>query len=245
MWVWQLRRDADVDSVMRSAEQLSLAEVFLSVPWAGPDALITRTARRLRGAGIRVSCLGSESTWVRDPPLSSEWAQRALKSGGFDGVHLDVEPWQLPEWQTARAAAIAGYLAVLATVRRTARGLRVEADVAPLLATEPHGRGSALDDVLATVDAVTIMAYRDRAPAICEHSLASRTACRRAKVPYRLGIETQPLLDPTQTFRDDGRAVLRREVARVEHALAGDDLYRGIAVHDWRNWAALPERAPR
>lgn len=245
LWVWRLAGHSDADAMIRAAASADIAELAISVPWSGPDEVITHAVRAGRDAGLRVSCLGSDPRWVHRPADAVDWARRAVDSAPFDGLHLDVEPWQLREWDVDRVATIRGYIVMLATVRAAFTHARIVADVAPTLAHEEYDGRNALERALGSVDGVWIMAYRDRVrgpDGILEFSAAAREICARTSSPYLLGVETQPpsaRVEPRHTFGDDGRAALAREVMLLHSDLTADSRFGGTAVHDWRHWAAL------
>src|SRR6185436_20093704 len=52
-----------------------------------------------------------------DPKPILEWVDAALKTGLFDGIHLDIEPHAAGAWKTHRLKLAAGYLDLLRQVR--------------------------------------------------------------------------------------------------------------------------------
>lgn len=164
------------------------------------------------------------------------WARRATAEGLFDAVHLDVEPWTRADWPGREGALLGG---LERTVRRVAAatGLPVEVDLVPWLAAE-HPRGFA--GIARGADAVTLMAYRDRAADVLAASAAARAALGRLGRPWRIAVDTLPSASPAETFADDGRAVLDAELVAIDAALRGADGWAGVAVHDAEHWRALP-----
>lgn len=237
MWVWvHEHRPIDADAVARFAQGHGVAEAFVSVPGAGPSAATRRCAAALRGAGVRVSALGGDPAWVEGDDAVA-WTRRALDSGLFDGVHLDIEPWGRPDWHGRERELLAGLTRTVRDVVSTI-DLPVEVDLAPWLADEHPG---AFAQIAAAAHAVTLMAYRDRAPAILAFSAAARQLLADADRPYRLGVETMPGLPAHVSFADDGRAVLEHELALVADAVVGEPGFAGLAVHDAEHWMGLPQ----
>lgn len=232
MWVW-VREDAPPDpaEVAAIAEREHVAEAFVSVPWSGPSADTHRIVAALRGRGVRVSALGGDPAWTTGGDAVA-WMQRATAAFLFEGVHLDIEPWGRRDWTGREAELLRG---LERTVRDVAArtSLPVDVDLVPWLA-EAHPRQFA--DIAERADAVTLMAYRDRAADILATSAAARSALGRLGRSYRVGVETGPIAEPEptarQTFADDGRAVLERELAEVAAALAADARCTGLALHD-------------
>ncbi len=173
-------------------------------------------------------------------PRRSTGYGASTAAAGFDGVHLDVEPWALPEWPADAARLARSYAALVERVAPMVPRLAV--DIVPWL-FESHPE--AANRVVQVCDSITVMSYRDRAAGtrgIVAISLPARKACGAAGRRYRLAVETQrPSADvaPDATFGDDGAAVLDREIAAVGRALARDRFYDGIAVHHFDTWKEL------
>lgn len=215
-------------------------EVFLGVPWSGPDAGTALMASALHAAGIRVSALGGDPSWAREARLAGVWADRLGTPGAhglFDGVHLDIEPWADPAtWRGHERERLDGVAEAVAQVRAARPGLPVEVDLAPWLASEHPAQ---VREIARASDGVVIMAYRDRTTAILATSAPARRLLARAGRPYRVGVNTLLEDDLDATFFDDGRAVMRHEVRAAEAALGEDVWFRGVAVHTVAGWRAL------
>ena len=127
--------------------------------------------------------------------------------------------------------------------------LRVEADIAFWL-DQVTVAGERLDEaVLARVDAVTVMSYRNTVTgpdSITGIGAAALAAAARAGKPARLAVETNYLgSDPVsrkQTFHGFTQSQLAAALAAVDGAEAGSSAYAGMAVHDRAGWEALKRR---
>jgi hypothetical protein len=86
------------------------------------------------------------------------WAFRATDAV-FDGVHLDVEPWALPRWPQDALALMASYATL---VEEMAEVAPLAVDLAPWLVDD---HSEVVSDVARQCDSVTVLAYRDTAPA--------------------------------------------------------------------------------
>lgn len=236
MWLWD-HQDAPPDprQVATLAANRRVAEVFVSVAWAGPTTATARLCSALRARGIGVSALGGDPPWAIRPQDAEAWARRAVGGGiAFDGIHLDIEPWAFGDWDARADEYLAGVAdAVRRVATRTARP--VEVDLPPRVA-ETHG--ARFDAIARAARRVTLMAYRDSAEEILAMSSIARRRLGAVGVPYRIGVETNDVGDP-QTFFEEGRVTLDRETAGVARSLAGDPRFAGIAVHDYAGWAAL------
>ncbi|MCR8671593.1 hypothetical protein [Agrococcus sp. HG114] len=239
MWVWMHEAaPPDPAAVAALARAERVTEAFVSVPWGGPSTDTHRCVAALRGEGVRVSALGGDPAWTTGGDAVT-WMQRATAAFLFQGVHLDIEPWTRRDWPGRERELLTGLARTVKDVAART-DLPVDVDLAPWLA-DPHPRE--FGDIVARADAVTLMAYRDRATDILASSAAARQAIGSARKPYRIGVETGAVHEPeptaSQTFADDGRAALEAELAAVAAQLAGDARFAGVAVHDFAGWQAL------
>jgi len=94
------------------------------------------------------------------------------------------------------------------------------------------------------VSRIVIMDYRDTAASdgfggmisLAENEVAYATS---AGTPIVLAVETIPIAEEYVTFREEGLAVLRRELALVRAHFGADTSLAGFAIHDEDGLAAL------
>lgn len=249
MWVWD---QPDPQELVDTAQDRGVSELFLAVPpnvaTSGQLPRIQQTISVAHAAGIRVSALGGDAGWVDDPSWAvTNWVTPTLAVAGFDGLHVDVEPYTSPSWNTARDVQVKKFLALLTTIKAKAGPRPVEADVPFWFGTIPSAKKVPLDKaVLSRVDGVSIMAYRHTASgpdgSLGLSAATLRTAGALGKYA-RVGQETRYLGDdPTlakQTFHGQTTTQMYAQFALIEQALAGTAGYRGIAVHDHVGWSGL------
>ncbi|WP_449065941.1 hypothetical protein, partial [Planomonospora algeriensis] len=242
MWLWQ--RD-DPAAVMSWATAHAVKEIFVYVPPKITKTELNRLKqfkKRADAAGVRLAALGGEPDWTFDHAAALAWQRAAMGTGLFRTAHVDVEPYHLDEWRTDPAGTTAAFLGLLAKLR-DADPRPLEADVPFWYGTVPAGGSTLADAVLARVDAVTVMSYRDTATGpgsiigVGEDMLLRG---RRAGRPVRLAAETLALPDcPYCTFHEQGRRALDTALSAVDAASVFYPAYAGMAVHDYAAWTAL------
>ena len=250
LWVWG--RD-DPQSVVDFAVQHHVGELYVHVtPTVLTDGdlpRLTRLAQLAQAAGLRLSALGGDPAWTTSPSDALAWQRAALSTGLFGAAHVDVEPYALAGWSrpAKRAQLAAKYVDLLARLQSAdARPLEVDVPFWYDTVASPSGHDTLADDVLARVDAVTVMSYRDTAAAVVDvgtdvltraDALLARTGRR---VPVHLATETNRLPDCTYcTFAEEGAAALDQALADIDARAASHPSYAGTAVHDLTGWAAL------
>ncbi|WP_347756221.1 hypothetical protein [Agrococcus sp. ProA11] len=238
-WLWvHEAAPPDAAAVAAFLAGQRVHEAFVSVPGAGPSEHTRACVSALRDRGIRVSALGGDPSWVEGRG-ALRWMERATGGLVFDGVHLDIEPWSTPDWAGNEDRRLAGLERAVRDVAAHT-GLPVEVDLAPWLATT---HPPAFTRIASAADALTLLAYRDRADAILAISAAARGLLRRARVPYRIGVETRPVRHPAptagETFADEGRAAMEAALVGVATRIDPRDRFAGLAVHDVAGWVSL------
>ena len=256
LWVWD---QADPVAVVAFALTHRVGRLFLAIP-----VDVTSTSELLRvqqtivaahAVGIKVDALGGDPGWVDNPDwVLTHWLTPALLVAGFDGVHVDVEPYGNPSWVTDQRGTTTRYLQLLAALAAgSAQGGRpFEADVPFWFNTVADGAGGQLDTaVLARVSSVAIMAYRNTATGP-DGSLAlagpTLTAARAVGKQAHIGQETRYLgaspFEVKQTFFGQTNTQLETQLGVIDSAERTDPAYLGVAVHDRSGWSAISPGPP-
>jgi hypothetical protein len=156
--------------------------------------------------------------------------------------HVDIEPYLLNEWLTDRATTVQAFLAVLALLRDD-DPRPLEADVAFWYGTIPVGGSTLADEVLALVDAVSTMSYRDTATgpnSMLDVGTDMLVRGQAAAKPVRLGAETGATPDCLNcTFYEEGEAALETALTTVDGLATAYTSFNGMAVHHYRSWIEL------
>lgn len=242
MWVWSARPADELASTVKS---LGVQRVFLFVGTSSPegDSNLRRSVRLLHQKDVAVYALSGEPQWTFQHGAALRWARHALKLAPFDGLHLDVEPHALKNWKRDQQQLIADYLQLLDQVTALPGPLEVDVQFAYGKIATPGGSTFA-DDILARVDGVTAMTYRDTADGGNGMLAISQDWLQRAQQagkPVWLGAETNPEPDcPYCTFYEEGQAQMASVLTDVDTTeRAAFSTYRGIAIEDLDGWLAL------
>ncbi len=210
--------------------------------------------------GIEVELLFGYELWARASEHAKAVAlaeSAAAFSAGLSGpkpigVHFDVEPHQLPEWKAggaSEAQIAAEFVELLEKLHAVTQGagLRLSVDIPFWYDGRPLTRGGVTrplsEWVADSVDRVVLMDYRDTADgpdgivAQAANEIAYGATIGK---PVVLGVETLCNLDPPKvTFCEEGAAVLEAELAKTIAVLSESAGFAGLAVHDYKAYAAL------
>lgn len=238
MWLWERERP---EAVVGWAVANSVTTIFAYYDPRADVTDLTRLRALCDDAGIALDALGGEPAWTTDHAAALGWARAAAATGLFRGLHVDVEPYLLPAWKEQQAALVPRLLELLDAL--VLLGPPVELDVPFWLPTVQAGGVNLADAVLARVDGITVMSYRNTATGgnsmigVADDLL--RRAGRAAK-PARLGAETQALGDCAYcTFHGGTRSAMRDTLRAVDSAAQRYPAFEGIAVHQYDTWMAL------
>ncbi|MFI5912416.1 hypothetical protein [Dactylosporangium sp. NPDC051541] len=239
MWLWS---PASPAAVVSWADKQNIKEIFAAVPWLPSTADTSRLKElraRTKAAGIRLSALGGDPTWAVHPQDAVAWRQRVSALRLFDGVHLDVEPYLLPNWGPDQQRIAASFLGMLDAVRK-AGPEPLEADIPFWLATIKAGSQNLAEAVMQRVSAVTVMSYRDSGAAVLAVGADLLTRAQRSRTPIRLAAETQPSAECSYcTFAGRSQSALRQQLAAIDAGARTYATYQGIAVHDYDSWSKI------
>jgi len=199
-----------------------------------------------RAAKVEVHAMhpGDMAEWL-DPfpaPLQHkvilDWVDATLKTGLFDGIHLDIEPHSTPAWKLDKLKVAAGYLELLRLVR--AKGKFT------FSAAVPHNwdrdelkiDGKPLiEQVQDILDYISVMAYRGRNVEKVLESIEHE--CRSKPGRVELIQETDPKAVEEGVPLHVGTQAKLDEIFRAAREKFGPAL--PLAVHHYATWRDLPK----
>jgi hypothetical protein len=171
MWVWK-DRVLSTEQVGAFAEKHGIDTLFVYVsPEAGRalfkgDNSALANLKEMRGNGRKLYALVGEPEWAWGTTRIPEHAQMALELAAnqriFDGIHFDIEPHSLEEWQISneRIKLMRGLIEFYQLIRNYSQTTVIEATVNPIYAELSISSGNFLEQIMKNVDAISIMAYR-------------------------------------------------------------------------------------
>lgn len=259
-WMWntglQLK---NMDSTFRFLEQNGVNLVFLQVDADVPAADYGSFIGRASASGIEVHALGGAPDWVlQDHQVKMykliDWVK--TYNGGvraeqrFKGIHLDVEPFVLPEWYADTDATLGLWRDTVSgfveEMRTETPGLVAGADL-PVWLDQfqvPDGQGgrSTLSAwMIRTLDLTVLMAYRDNASDIIASVASKLDEAESAGKPLIVAVETLPNAERDITFYTKGSAQMLRDLGIVCETFGSRAAFAGYAVHDYDGWSRLAE----
>lgn len=209
--------------------------------------------------GVEVELLAGDPTWALTPthPVALGFVQQAITftqsiTEGVRpiGVHLDVEPYLLPEWGSDRPSTIDQYLDLLSDVKQalvtSSTGLTFTVDIPfwydTITATYKSATQPLNQHVQDIADRVVLMDYRDFAEGtdgIIDHAQDEMDYAQSITKKVVIGVETNDVEPEKVTFFEEGEAVMESELALVEQHYQTSSAFHGFAIHDYSGYRTL------
>lgn len=255
VWVWDnsvTEEPAERDDLLRFCRERRIDTLFLHAPMDHlqdrPDEFHAFLAAA-HEQKMRVEALDGAPRWPFERAAAEGFvtAVRVFNSFAktpaerFDGIHVDAEPYDTPEWKADEQRAAAQYIELLDALRSQKGDLPLAADVPPWFGTFTLPEGTLLSAVIERVDEVALMSYTNQVKGLAaEVRPALDFAAQRGKRVW-IGVSAQ-LYDSDM---DPGRPV-RPQVERIlktaEHRFRGARALRGVALHDFEHLRALYDK---
>jgi hypothetical protein len=258
-WLWQTSLiTTEPDQILSFAKDQGVNMLYLQIDTTKSPAYYQSFVKRAREAGIEVHALGGQSSWVLEENRKRvqalvnwviQYNQTVSDSEKLVGIHLDIEPYLLPEWKTNKDAIIQQWMeTVEAYVEQMKQAPTVEVscdmpfwlDSTPL----PNDPTTMLSEwLISQHDHVTIMAYRDHAEgpnsisSLVPQELGIADALGKKIV---IGVETKQSSEGDfVSFYEEGNSYMNSELSKLPALLSSHPSFAGTAVHSYEHWKIL------
>lgn len=257
LWVWQpdfLDDPQHANFFLDFVKLRNIQTVFLSVSknrMKDAHILYNPFVKQAHQQGLRVHALNGAPSWIfpEHRQAAHEFMQGVIhynqqnQDAKFDAIHLDVEPYTLPEWNTSdRQDLMAHYVDFFKWAHQMAEAESIPlfVDIPAWLDKEAYGEGSLMNAVWDSVDEVVVMAYNNHPSKILE---AIQDEVRYAKNNQKrlwVGVSADPRHVPVAGQADGNME--QQWNGLVEHMTTqfSEDLGSfGVAIHDYHRYQRL------
>lgn len=260
-WLWQTTMIAsEPDQILSFAKEQGVNLLYLKIDTTRKASYYQTFIRRAGEAGVKVHALGGQASWGLEQNRYKilaliDWVIAYNKSVAdtekISGIHLDIEPYVMPEWKTDQASILRQWMNNVEAYRERANQdptLEVGCDMPfwldkTYLTDNPDITIS--EWLISKHDQVAVMAYRDRADG--SNSISSL-------VPQEMGmadkwgkkvliaVETKQSSEGDfVTFNEEGKTYMNTELAKLPDLMSTHPAYAGTAIHSYEYWKPLKD----
>ena len=263
IWLWNsdiIQDDAEVETFISKMTDpkhpfqtvLALIDRDMGLaPW-------TSFIKKCNAAGLQVEGLMGDKQWIKGsvtddgPTLAHEleWIKSYQAAAPSDaklaGVHLDVEPWALDDFDANKAEYVAELQSIVSAVKEVTSplGLPLGADL-PFWGNTVACGDSTLDTcLLGDLDYVTFMTYRNTATSLLGIADPVLAAVKKvdANMPVWLSVETSSECADVSLISYAGKTLsnLVGDLAKIASgAEKTAPSFKGIAVHSYQDFKEM------
>ncbi|TDF95949.1 hypothetical protein [Paenibacillus piri] len=256
-WMWNpYFIEKDPDGTLQQLSDKGVNRVYLFVDLQFPEVYYSSFIRKASAKGIEVRALSGAPNWVLPEHNKKmyafiDWVKRynsnVQPDQRFNGIHLDVEPYVLPEWRQNSDAVIGLWMDTVSGFKQEVQSdsnLSVGMDMPVWLNSfevrDGYGGRTTLSDwFIQRMDQVTLMAYFDDAKVMAESVKDEIAEADRAGVPVLMAVDTVNSGDPKGTFYGRSQTAMQSQLDALKAAMSGHPSFRGVSVHEWDTWILL------
>ena len=263
IWLWNsdiIQDDAEVETfISKMTDPKHPFEIVLALidrdmgldPWRA-------FVKKCNAAGLKVEGLMGDKQWIKGsttedgPTLAHEleWLKQYQASAPADsklaGVHLDVEPWALDDFDANKAEYVAELQSIVSSVKEvtTELNLPLGADL-PFWGNTVACGDSTLDTcLLGDLDYVTFMTYRNTATSLLGIADPVLNSVKKVNpdMPVWLSVETSSECADVSLISYAGKTLtnlvgdLAKIASGAEKKAAS---FKGIAVHSYQDFKEM------
>lgn len=261
-WVWQteLIEDGGKD-LLDFAQNQGINLIYLQINRDMPASEYEAFIKIAHADNIAVHALGGDPGWAqtkhRDRLVGlvdwvNDYNNAEASDAQFDGIHLDIEPYVLPEWGTDPEGVIGTWINNIQAFLDAAHASGSKLDLGIDLPfwfdgyTVPgQGDEKLTEWFMKSFDHVTVLAYRntvDSEHGIVELARDEMESAQRLGTKVLVAVNTKQMPGEEYTsFYGSGKSEMDQSLASLSGALESYTSYGGIAIHDFRNWENMPD----
>lgn len=264
LWIWNagvIQSEESVSSLFKFAGDKNISVLYL---YAGDvvtnsPTILENFIKLATNNGLKIDLLFGEPGWARTENHSQALAlidtaisfsekqsvdQRPL------GIHIDVEPYGLPEWGTNQDELVISFLDLVSAIQNRVNNasvpLRFSADIPfwfdTVQATYMNETRPLNQFIQDMTDQVVLMDYRNTAggeDGFIALGMDEVVYAKEAGKLVTIGLETTFQEPAKITFFGLGEDILEQEIANAQPIFASLSSFDGIAIHDYDGYKYL------
>ena len=240
IWWWDNRIDST--TYIDFAENNNINEIYYY-----SSSLNDKTNSFIEQANsknIKVYWLIGKYEWIEDNSLLDEKfatyiAYQNEYKNKFEGIHIDIEPHQHPEFKSRRQELITKYVELVIALNNKYKDIKLEYDIPFWLddkVTIDSITKPAYEFVIDNSSKVTVMSYRDSAEKIYDVAEEEIEYAKVNNKTLNLSVETSQNEDDIVTFYEEGKDYMMNELSKLRDMIPKNF---GIAIHHIKSFYEL------
>ena len=240
IWWWDNRIDST--TYIDFAENNNINEIYYYS--SSLDDKTNSFIEQANSKNIKVYWLIGEYEWIEDNDSLEEkfttyiTYQNEYKNK-FEGIHMDIEPHQHPEFKSRRQELITKYVELVIALNNKYKDIKLEYDIPFWLdykVTIDSITKPAYEFVIDNSSKVTVMSYRDSANKIYEVAKEEIEYAKVNNKTLNLSVETSQNEDDIVTFYEEGKDYMMNELSKLRDMIPKNF---GIAIHHIKSFYEL------
>ncbi|MFC5402221.1 hypothetical protein [Cohnella soli] len=259
-WLWDASKIVDSpDKVIEDLADRHVKFLLLQIDFSVDVEYYRKFIGKATFNGIKVEALDGAPQWVTDggeelQQNMLDWLVRyqntSVSKERFQGVHLDVEPYENEHYEEHMDEYIGNYQLMIEKFKMQTSKLKLEFGIDipfwfyGVKYDNQYGSGNLAEWLCHYVKKMTIMAYRDSVEGengIISVAAAEMKLFEKYKVRGTIAVETGKVADAYQfiTFYGKGKEVMNRQLQRLYEYHRKHSAFDGIAIHYYDSWVAM------
>jgi Copper amine oxidase N-terminal domain. len=256
-WIWDAGLIAkERDQILGFARDRDVTAIYLQMNRDIAPGEYADFIRSAKEREIRVEALAGRPDWAlrsnRDQIQAFiSWTLQYNASVGseerFDGLHFDIEPYLLAEWETNRKTILEEWIHNLRFIEQETRGsgLKIALDVPYWLpdVKVPGTEYSFSAWLLEKFDRLVIMDYRNHAlgkNGIVDNAHAVLREASALNKQATVAVETAKSSEGDRvSFYSKSADFMEQELRTAHQELSRYAGYAGMAIHDYKSWVSM------
>lgn len=255
-YIWEASQVTDDggDHILAFAKQQKINWLYVRLDLDQPYSSYRSFVKRAKAQGIEVHAMGGHPIWGKKenrPRIKrlidyvKNYNAEVEPDERFEGIHLDIEPYTLPEWEANRNTLLTEWASNIAYFQEETKkdsNLETSADLAVWLDTYPlPGKDiSVTEFMIDTLDHVSLMAFRNTAEG---SNGISAVVSQEMEIADRLGkrllisVEMKENFEGTHiSFHEKGAEEMESQLIKLPDLLSKYKAYKGNLVHAYDYW---------
>lgn len=258
-WLWDASIIAEqTPEIIAFSKEQGVDTIFLQIQDEVPAATYRKFIAAAGQAEIEVHGLNGHADWAYEEKLDEGLAfiervraynAASAKNERFEGIQLDVEPYQLKRWENEESSVIAEWQNNMKAWTKAGEdaGLYMSAAIPFWLDARQsaEGEGTFSRWVISHFDAVAIMAYRDSGQQMYDLSKEELDEADDLGKKVWIGAELADTHEGDHlTFFRKPVSNMNEEMAKVFDLGSSHSSFAGVAVHHYEAWYAKENGIP-